>query len=428
MTFGRLYGKFGALSIENDEVVGDQETAQEEIAAAEAQAEAAEAQAEIAQDEAEVAAVEEAAEEAADVAIAVENLKLLVKNAGENGGLDANGAALLKFGMEQAVLRLQGNPADFTRAIPSMESFGGIGSRRDATALSMESVKEFGKRVWDGLLNMLKKIREKMKEYFFKVLGSAERLKKRALALQERKGKMNDVRKNKDQKTISDATLAGRLVTGGATDVAAVTQGMKAVQKLASAASGVGQPMNKKLETVIEKLDNLDTVNEGATEFNAINTTLKDAFKDSVNASLPGNQKLLDVEISEVVDPNKIVASYRLGADKKEVKPKEELAILDTATISSFAVIAEDVANKFIDSRKIIEEGEKIYTKLEKAVKSAASSADDDEAQAENRKAQINSIKASMTLVNKPIKEILVSLLGKADAALSWAEKSAAKY
>lgn len=129
--------------------------------------------------------------------------------------------------VRQMGLRVQG------RVTPSMESFGGSGSRLKATQIAMEGVKDFMKDLWKRIMAAIQTVIQKLEEWWVKIFDQAGRLKKRAEKLKARAEATNGSLKN--EKDYESGATAADLRTDKAVDEAKLVTDFKAIAELIKA-------------------------------------------------------------------------------------------------------------------------------------------------------------------------------------------------
>lgn len=111
----------------------------------------------------------------------------------EDGGLDRQGAGMLEVAVESHLSRVGMNAED---SVASLESFGGTGTRVEATQVSVEAIKDRAKALWKYLVEKFVEVRQKVFAWFKKVFSGAAMLKKRAEGIAkkavEKKGNKKD--------------------------------------------------------------------------------------------------------------------------------------------------------------------------------------------------------------------------------------------
>lgn len=99
--------------------------------------------------------------EVEDIQESMEHFRMLMVDAQKRGGLRPEEGALVKVALEHFNKRL-----GVDASILSMEDYGGTMSRREATDVSLESLggalKEAGKKAWDLIMELLKKLGEQI--------------------------------------------------------------------------------------------------------------------------------------------------------------------------------------------------------------------------------------------------------------------------
>lgn len=123
-----------------------------------------------------VANTEEAVEELEEVKAGLESIVSELEIAVRDGGLNAQAAQFLQLGVEAYTVRLGME----TRMIPSLESFGGTTEKLAATKISMESIKETIRNIWEAILRTIRRIRAMLKNFFIRVFAAAPKVRARA--------------------------------------------------------------------------------------------------------------------------------------------------------------------------------------------------------------------------------------------------------
>ncbi len=170
--------------------------------------------------------------EASDVVEALESLKVVLESANANGGLDRNGAAILAVTTKHLYSRV----GIQNHSSVALESFGSTSSRMGATSIALEGIKEQVKKIWDAIVAWLEKGVQWVTDYYFKVFGSAEKMKKRAAALSEKANATKGAVKNK---TFDDARLVEALQVGGSIPTSIVSD-IAELSKKAGVTFGAG--------------------------------------------------------------------------------------------------------------------------------------------------------------------------------------------
>ena len=172
----------------------------------------------------------------------------------------------VKDSVRQMGLRVQG------RVTPSMESFGGSGSRLKATQISMEGAKDFMKDLWKRIMAAIQTVIQKLEEWWVKIFDQAGRLKKRAEKLKARAEATNGSLKN--EKDYESGATAAFLRTDKAVNEATLVEGFKAIAELIKATNqgfskNTGASYMEKISDFIGDYNNGEKAKAVATEYQA---------------------------------------------------------------------------------------------------------------------------------------------------------------
>ena len=172
----------------------------------------------------------------------------------------------VKDSVRQMGLRVQG------RVTPSMESFGGSGSRLKATQIAMEGVKDFMKDLWKRIMAAIQTVIQKLEEWWVKIFDQAGRLKKRAEKLKARAEATNGSLKN--EKDYESGATAADLRTEKAVNEATLVEGFKAIAELIKATNqgfskNTGASYMEKISDFIGDYNNGTKAQAVSTEYQA---------------------------------------------------------------------------------------------------------------------------------------------------------------
>lgn len=166
---------------------------------------------EVEQETAEVEADESEVEETVETVEALEAICVSLEAAAANGGLDRFSAQAINVavgGMYKSVgIRSTG--------MPSMEAYSGASGRAGSTQLAIETIKEKIQSIWKAIMAAIKRAIEYVVGMFNKIFGAAEKLKARAVKLQETAKKVDGKAK---ADTFENERLAKALSIDGKTD------------------------------------------------------------------------------------------------------------------------------------------------------------------------------------------------------------------
>lgn len=169
--------------------------------------------------------------EAADTAEALESIVISLEACAANGGLSREAAQALGTAVDHMTSRV----GISKKAIVSLESFGGTSSRVGATRVAMEEIKDQIKKIWEAIVNALKKAVAWVADHFNKVFGAAEKLQKRAEAISKA---ADGVTGKAENAKITNAGLVKALHVSGSTDN--IVASIKKVAEVAKAELDTG--------------------------------------------------------------------------------------------------------------------------------------------------------------------------------------------
>ena len=216
--------------------------------------------------------IEEAAEEteeavdqietSEEVVEALESIYASMESAMTDGGLTAREAGFANAAIAAQLKRLRvASPIKL-----SSESFLSVEDRKTNTELSMETLKEVGKKVVDAIRAALKAVREAAKNFWIKITDTGGRLQKRALELiKVLDGKEGDVSKlTFATDSVKGAVKAVQWLSGGVKRVDWPKQALSIV-KATHAVLNWSKTIRTGLEVMAEgKVPNLPELNESA--------------------------------------------------------------------------------------------------------------------------------------------------------------------
>lgn len=360
----------------------------------------------VAQAEQELQVADAETEEAVETKEAMESMIFALESAMQTGGLDRNGAAVLAVATDHMLNRM-GYPVH-GRGKTSLESFGGAGSRQQATRVALEGLKAKVKEIWDAIIKALKDGWKKVKDFFLKIFGGAEKLEARAKALAERVNGLTGSAKEKD---FEDERVAKALWMSGGGEIKTGSANLKTVattvySEAASFASKVPEQIKEAISKAIDKeqaaaneiatkldlggwaggISNIDVTNPEGEGFGSFDT---DTVVVKKSAEMPGNAAMLLVR-PKATD-FKSLAQWSFKRDTFDPKKKEatsfKLKTLDKSTMTTICEDVEDVASKIKVFRgtseklgKLKDDVIKLAEKMEKVSFSASDETEGDDA------------------------------------------------
>jgi len=288
--------------------------------------------------EAEIAADVEHVEEYEKEAVALEALIEAARDARDAGGFSRGEARLFQIGFESIGTRLTGQPflaEDGGSAVPSLESFGGTMSRRDATTISLENaeswlakiirvIKETWNKVWGAVKKFLSQVFDLVERY----KARAEKVKKAAL----------DGRTQKADGTVKFGSAA-KIAIGGKVDVSGVDKLIQLAsvgEKLAELTPAAQVSLNEILYAVGHDVSKAGA--EVGSYYDSQATAIKNVFTSGgafsdmgdvrVADGLPGNMKF-----SVKVDGDDVGAVVADAGEAGEIGEARALSGQETAQL-----------------------------------------------------------------------------------------------
>lgn len=163
------------------------------------------------------------ASEIAETVGQVDSIQDIVSKSIDNGGMSETAAQIAEIAVEALVARL-GVQAD-RKLLPAMETFGSKHSRLTATKLSLESISETGKKIWESFVKVLKVIWEKI-QAFYKAFNPKKMALKEYLQFVKKaaasvKGKQHDKSLEVTGHFIADLSIDGKCSFQTADDIIA---------------------------------------------------------------------------------------------------------------------------------------------------------------------------------------------------------------
>lgn len=121
-------------------------------------------------------------DEAASTAETLDTMADSLKTSAENGGMGEDEARAIEVAVEHMLSRV-GFPKSRARVMPSMEAFGSKSSKVRATMEAFETVKKYGKQLWDGIIKALETAKNWIVNFFNSMLDGCIKYSGRAAAM-----------------------------------------------------------------------------------------------------------------------------------------------------------------------------------------------------------------------------------------------------
>lgn len=414
--------------------------AQEELVVIEADGEAVEVEISEAVDVAEdTAELVEEVDDAEEAVVALEALHEVALLAAENGGLDSNGARLLKISTEHIYQHMGLGRAV---GIPAMESFSVPGARISATSIACEEIGDKAKQIWAAIVEGIKKAAAWLAEFFQKILTANGRMKARAEKILAAAAKVNGNGKG----VINNSKLASSLSVNGKLDN--VAKNVAAAVDLLDKAVAKG-PTVDGLKTVDERLKQADL----KSDFEDTKAAVFGAIKDVVGTTgigavgsagekvgmpaapegcklygtmpFPGEQYVW----AHMPESTEAIANFRTGiaVAAKDFGDKGQIRVQSPAEIKALADAAMkyvSVCEKYKEIQKVV--GDLSGTVSRKLAGDVAVRAKD--GVGEKLKGIIPAIKAARALMRGTHQPMSVAVARSVNAGLDLAAASLATY
>jgi len=435
----------GALITEGDEG--------ESVAAA--IAEATEEEAGVVEAENEMDDLVEGEETASDLVDAVEEAPKT-----ESAGLTTTNARLLS-----KVLKHLGGAATAKSLMPKMEHFDGRASRRDATQLVMEGIKDSLKNFWEALKRQFQKVWAKLKTWYVKTFSAAKRIADRAKTIRDRAEGMSATidKKSFQFGQAKQLVVGGNLKSASAFEsafnrVIALVEGVTDVptdaqlDNLADSLDGYGKTDNKlesiaavAMEEVFGKLGNKIGGGAAGTLDSKVAASLGEG--DGGNAQtaasdvLPGDKQLVFVTSKDNKDTNAILRMCRIVFVNTKDKPKEidgnvDVVTLNASQVANFCDQITSAAGSIADYeakwQKVDKAQEHVLRKLDELTRDALNDVkDNDNADSKDERA-VRTLCTNVTNFTKRVAnmpgQINSYAMGIFGATLNWCEGSMRNY
>lgn len=246
-------------------------------------------------------------EQAGADADALDNIADAVEGTIEEGGLTESAANAVNVAVEAFYTRLN----IVKKPVVVMEHFGNASSRVQATRLTMEGIKEVAKDVWKKIIAFIKKIGSWIMDQYNKVFGAAEKLEKRAKALQARAENADLPAKAKEEK-IENETLAKALHIGGT--VGNVAASYKAMFAIIQPIFGAGfEAINTNVESYLAGLEKMATAGAYSDDFKVVKDLPAVAVGPAADAETTGHtaaKEGVKFHLSDALPGGKAIVSY----------------------------------------------------------------------------------------------------------------------
>ena len=182
----------------------------------------------IAESEAGVDQVNERVEDGFEVVETMESYREALAIATESGGLDRHGARMFQIGLEACYQRLD----MMMPQVMSLESFGGASKKISATQLSLESLGEQIKKIWEKIYQAIMHGIQLGQQFSEKIFNGAVRLEEQAKSVM---AKAKAIQGQPSTREITDAGLIESLFVPGGNPMNALNDVLKTASGLYAA-------------------------------------------------------------------------------------------------------------------------------------------------------------------------------------------------
>ena len=316
--------------------------------------------------------------------------------------------------------------------LPSSESFKKRENRKQLGHATTEALRDTAGKVWQAIVDAIKKSIQWVVNLFNKIFGAAERLKKRADSLKETANNLIDG-KPKENK-IENESLYQSIVVGGKV---AGAGDISAIGKVA------GELFATQKQTVKEFADmdaakaltyQLDVAGYGLTKQTG-NIAKKITAEGGVDVystkPMPGDVVVYVALPADKIDTPDKAASIKAGStyigDKKPAgKPMD---VLKPSDISGVAAAVSSLADTVVTYKRDLAEINASKDKFIKAIeKHIQAERTDDQTKEDAKKAAKTQATIFRKLMDQPAAAMAVASVKAASAVLQYAELSARQY
>lgn len=380
--------------------------------------------------------------EAVDAAASLEGMVDDLRAAKETGGINQQAASYMNRHLGYINKRM-----GISKVLPSLEAFSAPTTRLKQNVVSIETVQDTLKRIWEAIKKAIKDSIAWLEEQFNKLFGAAQKLKKRAAALA---AKANGVTSAKKEQDFENERLAKALSINNQFP-AKVSAELVKMHKVGEEVFGRVNEFNAtKGAAVLAVLESLklEDLKEARLAiggvFNPVNNAEAlgyaapgDGMSLAHTAEMPGNRTVLlrgpsaDVSGQGAADAIAksmgVVTAYDSKA-KGPSSPKVKTA--DVAEIEAIAAAVESMADAVISFKAKLGKSKDLKNQLLKASEKAEKAAlsDDDKEKEAAGKALAKATHAVAKSLDSPAPQFSAYALNTSKAALEYAEASLKQY
>lgn len=393
-----------------------------------------------------ITAVEEAVEDVSTV----ERIQEVAEASVEEGeGLSEQAAEITEVAIESIHARL----GISKRVMPSMESFGSTNSRIAATRIAIEGFKETVVRIWKAIIDGVKSIIQKIKDFFMKFFDNSAKVKKLAESL---KAKVNEIKSKKaGTSDIKEPNIA-EIFNDSKTGQFQLTKILENQTILTVGSTVVVDSLSSSVG-VIEGLIKKDVKEEDVTSLAKTMEKLLDNIKKSFagttsNTRQEGDLSVMEVDFGPLINGNIISSELKTNknsdefvsfnytfspatGDKNKKPAKESLPVLSTneqEDVCSAVIRLMDETDKFKKNKDhVINIGAKVIKTVDSVLNLVDAVADTNQNNANIKKIISNARGALVACMNVSGRIFTMTPaynVRAGNAALKYVAKSQAEY
>lgn len=368
MSFGKLFS-VALESVENEGLVGETtvvEPTDEEMQSATGLVETSFKDSELAYE-----SIDEAILNVSTLMQAAES----IENIHASGGMDENMAKIANISIEMLYERL----AVKRKPLIAMETYANTETRKGATALAVEDIKETAQKVWQAILKMLKQAYEFVKNFFKAAFDKNTKISNAA------KAKLESLKKFKEDNKVDDSITSEKIVNpmvgdalriDGKVDFSTIKEGFDAIEVFLSAAKTTTVGLKAHLNKIgnFKKVASEEEINKNfaildVEEFKWERT--EDNGK--VGYLFSGYKKFGFGDKSLIMWKQSNENEFDVSIRNKISNSVEELSVLSLDEIEKALDMTIATSAEIDKSKSVIEELENIQKTLEKEIDSLVS-------------------------------------------------------
>ena len=273
----------------------------------------------------------------------LESIAVCLREDRDNGGITPQAARYARVAAkavlgEAKVVSIMGRELDgMKNPIMTMESYGSTYSQEEATALTMESISDTIKRIWDGIKNAVRRAINAVVEFFARIFRGTKGLQKQAGDLRKELADAKSKTWKKDQE-LKVGAWATRIHINGSIRPAQVAGGVKTVvdvldttyDSLSQASSFYNGLASNLVDAANARRDAKEIVNFCALSLDQM-TKIEQKVLNLSKKELPGGKVLIgETEIAVSIDGVSETGDTTKNASSSSVPKSTRMYIKDT--------------------------------------------------------------------------------------------------